>query len=327
LNLPLELTPTDFALDTFASRVAADLQSLPESSTFNHRGHGKLPISNPTPQVFAQEPTSSPVTEPTIQPATEPTPEPALTQPPVESTPEPASETDPTPTVDTSGTNPAVLTRNLTINSEYLKLTTDNYALITNFQYTEPFANNRMSFRFKLPVLATDVLGEDLWGLGDLSGKWSWVATINRKTALVVATELFAPTASEKVLGTGNWVLAPSLIYAFFVNKNIIIAPAYIHNFSFAGDGDRANIHRGDFDLYMVYTSNNRAWWMTSDLGVSFNYETSKFPAFWKLQYGRTLAKLSGGGVLNGFIRPSIGVGGDRDFDWSVQVGLSLIGF
>ncbi|NJM27629.1 MAG: hypothetical protein HC856_04210 [Pseudanabaena sp. RU_4_16] len=258
----------------------------------------------------------------TTEPATEPT-----VNPIAETTTEPATETTTKSEVDTSGTNPAVFNRELNFTSEYIKVPTGNYLLATNFNYTEPFADNRMSFRFRVPVVATDVLGRGRFGIGDVQVKWNWVADINPKTAVVVASELYVPTASDRVLGTGKWVLAPSLIYAFFIDKNIIIAPAYVHNFSFTGDSDRADIHRGDFDLYMVYTADDKSWWVTSDLGISFDYQTGKTPAFWKVQYGRNLAKLAGGVALNGFIKPGIGIGGDRTFDWSFQVGLALIGF
>jgi hypothetical protein len=276
-----------------------------------------LPVYSMQAKDLLVQNTTEPIAEPTTKPTTEPV---------TETTTESATEQTTKPEVDTSGTNPVVLTRSTSLNSEYIKLTTGNYSNVTKFTYVEPFANGRMNVVFNVPLVATDVLGEGRFGLGDVSIKWNWVADVNLKTGLVVAAELITPTASDKVLGSGKWVLAPSLIYVFFVNKNIIIAPAYVHNFSFAGDSDRANIHRGDIDLYMVYTADDKSWWVTSDLGISFDYQNGKTPAFWKVQFGRNLAKLSGGGALNGFIKPGIGIGGDRAFDWSIQVGLSMVG-
>ncbi len=268
-----------------------------------------LPVYSMQAKDLLVQNTTEPIAEPTAKPTTE-------------------TATEPTtqPEVDTSGTNPVVLTRGANFNNEYIKLTAGNYSNVTKFTYVEPFANGRMNVVFNLPFVANDVLGEGRFGLGDVSVKWNWVADVNLKTGLVVATELTTPTASDRVLGSGKWTLAPSLIYVFFVNKNIIIAPAYIHNFSFAGDSDRANIHRGDFDLYVVYTADDKSWWVTSDLAVSFDYQNGKTPAAWKVQYGRNLAKLPSGGALNGFIKPGLGIGGDRAFDWSIQVGLSLVG-
>jgi hypothetical protein len=245
-------------------------------------------------------------------------------------TPAPPAQMTTTPEIapaDTSGTNPAVLIRTLTLSNEYLRLPTGNYSNITNFRFAEPFADGRMNIRFTVPVVATDVLGDGNFGLGDIGVKWNWVADLNAKTALLFSTELIAPTASKNVLGTGKWVLAPAVTYAFFVNKNIIVAPAYIHNFSIAGDGNRENVHRGDFDLYVVYTSDDKSWWLTSDLTLSLNYQNGKLPASWEVQYGLNLAKLPGGGALNAYIKPGIGIGGDRFYDWNLEVGISIIGF
>jgi hypothetical protein len=272
-----------------------------------------LPVYSTQAKDLLVQNTPESIAEPTVKPTTE-----TITETTTELTTEPE--------VDTSGTNPVVLTRGASLNSEYIKLTTGNYSNVTKFTYVEPFANGRMNVVFNVPLVANDVLGEGRFGLGDASIKWNWVADVNLKTGFVVAAELITPTASDRVLGSGKWIFAPSLIYVFFVNKNIIIAPAYIHNFSFAGDSDRADIHRGDFDLYMVYTADDKSWWVTSDLAISFDYQSGKVPAAWKVQFGRNLAKLSGGAALNGFVKPGIGIGGDRAFDWSLQVGLSLVG-
>jgi hypothetical protein len=70
---------------------------------------------------------------------------------------------------------------------------------------------------------------------------------------LITSGELGAPTASEDVLGSGKWTIAPGITWANFLSPEIIVAPAYVHTFSFAGDNDRGDINRGDFDLYFVY--------------------------------------------------------------------------
>lgn len=230
-------------------------------------------------------------------------------------------------TADNSGTNPAVLSRTASISNEYRFLTTDDYYDVTLLRYSEPLGDGSTSLRFTLPVNATDIPGNDEVGLGDISAKFTWVPYVDRSQAFIVSGEVFAPTASEEVLGSGKWIFAPGIVWANFVSPNVIIAPAYVHNFSFAGDDDRAAVNRGDFDLYVVYKADSKLWWITSDLTVSYDFETDRIPASWEVAFGRNLARLDGGGAVNGYIRPGIGLGKDRALDYNVEVGLSIVGF
>ena len=128
-------------------------------------------------------------------------------------------------------------------------------------------------------------------------------------------------------LGEGKWVAAPGLTYVRFLSREVIVAPALIHNFSFAGDDDRPDVSRTDFDLYVVYRPQGKRWWITSDITVSHDFETDVTPVSWELNIGRNLAKLAGGAALNGYIRPGIGIGADRPYDANIEVGLSLVNF
>ena len=230
---------------------------------------------------------------------------------------------------DTSGTNPAVLTRTLQISNEYRFLPDDSYFNQTLIRYTEPFLDGKASVRLTVPLDATDftLTGEDEFGLGDIAAKFSWIPHVSRRQAFVLSTEVFAPTASEDVLGTGKWVVAPGLTWAYFASPEIIIAPAYIHNLSFAGDDDRADVNRGDFDLYLVYRPHGERWWITSDTTVSHDFENDVTPVSQEIAFGRNLAKLDSGAAVNGYIRPGVGIGNDRPYDFNIEVGISLVGF
>lgn len=228
---------------------------------------------------------------------------------------------------DTSGTNPAVLTRTLSFSNEYRFLPGDEYYDITNVRYTEPFFDGKASSRLTLPLDATNLTGDDEFGLGDIAAKFSWIPYLSRRQAFILSTEIYAPTASEDVLGTGKWVAAPGLTWAYFASPEVIIAPAYIQNFSFAGDGDRANVNRGDFDLYVVYKPHAKRWWLTSDLTASYDFEAETAPMSWEVALGFNLGKLANGGAINGYIRPGIGIGNDRPYDYNMEVGVSLVSF
>lgn len=228
---------------------------------------------------------------------------------------------------DTSGTNPAVLTRTLQISNEYRFLPGGEYYDQMLIRYTEPFWAGKGSVRLTLPVEATDLADDDEVGIGDIAAKFSWIPHVDRHQAFVLSTEVYAPTASEDVLGTGKWVVAPGLTWAYFASPEVIIAPAYIQNLSFAGEDDRADVNRGDFDFYVVYRPHGKRWWITSDTTVSHDFEADATPVSWEVAFGRNLAALEGGAALNGYIRPGVGIGNDRPYDFNIEVGVSLVNF
>ena len=129
---------------------------------------------------------------------------------------------------------------------------------------------------------------------------------------IVSGASLGRATASEDVLGSGKWTFAPGVTWANFLTPEIIIAPAYVHTILFAGDGDRAEINRGDFDLYTVYKPRGERWWLTTDLTASYDFESKRTPVSFELSVGRNLAVLENGAAVNGYIRPGVGIGEDR---------------
>jgi hypothetical protein len=228
---------------------------------------------------------------------------------------------------DNSGTNPAVQSRNLTISNEFRDLNGDKFFNVTDFKYTEPLGDGTSSMRWTVPFDGTNLLGSNKYGLGDISAKLSWVPYITKRQAFILSAELYAPTATNDLFGTGKWVIAPGLTWANFLSPEVIVAPAYIHNFSFAGDGSRTDVNRGDFDLYVVYKPQAKTWWITSDTTVSHDFENAATPISWELNFGHLLTKLNNGGAVNGYIRPGIGIGADRPYNFNIEVGISVINY
>lgn len=228
---------------------------------------------------------------------------------------------------DTSGTNPAVITTTLSLSNEYRFLPGGDYYDQMLFRFTQPFADGKAGVRLTLPLDATNAAGNGEFGIGDISAKVSWIPYVSRQQAFVLSGEIYAPTASQDVLGTGKWVAAPGITWAWFASREIIIAPAYIQNFSFAGDGDRANVNRGDFDLYAVYRPQGKRWWLTSDLTVSHDFEADATPMTWEIQLGWNVAQLNNGAAVNAYVRPGVGIGRDRPYDANIEAGISLVNF
>jgi hypothetical protein len=228
---------------------------------------------------------------------------------------------------DKSGTNPAVLMRSFGFSAEYLDLPSADHLTVTNLKFSEPFDDGKMSLRFNVPLIDSHVGGHDDSGIGDIGVKWNYIPYLTKKDAALISAEISLPTASHDSIGSDKWVFSPGITYAYFLSKNVIIAPAYVHNISFAGNDNRSDVHRSDLDLYLVYTADDKSWWLTSDLTLSIDYNNhNKTPASWEVQYGRTLGKLAGG-ALNGYVKPGIGIGSDRNNDWNIEIGFSLVGF
>ena len=226
---------------------------------------------------------------------------------------------------DKTGTNPLNFQNTLSLKNEFSRIG-DNYANFTRLIYSQPLRPN-LKLGVEVPLLASDVSGADEFGLSDIVIKSSWIPYATKTMGLALGVDLTMPTATKDVLGSGKWQLAPSLTVAFFLPHNIIFAPAYKHGFSFAGEDDRADIHTGTLDFYLVWKFDQNRQWLTLDPTFLFDYKNDRYEsATVRLNYGRVLGKV-GEAVLSGFIKPGVGIGHDRPNDWSIEAGLSLIGF
>jgi hypothetical protein len=228
---------------------------------------------------------------------------------------------------DKSGTNPAKLTRSLNITNEFRWLDRSRWHNQTQFRFSQPFSNDTMNVQIKAPLVSTNLDGgRQLTGVGDIGLKWNWVAYIDRSQGVVLSAEVTAPTASEKVMGGGKWLFAPGITYAVFLSPEWILAPALVYTSSFAGDDKRSSVSRVDLDIYTVYRPKGQNWWLTSDLTVGYDFIARKIPATYKLALGTNIGKI-GDAAVNLSIQPGIGIGIDKPIKYSIQAGLSVVGF
>jgi hypothetical protein len=241
--------------------------------------------------------------------------------------PDAMAQTEASEPKDKSGTNPAQLTRSFQLGADLRWLANGRWFHQPNIRYTEPFADDKMSITIKLPFALTNVdRGRNLLGFADVSAKWTWVAYLDQRQAIVPSFEITAPTASEKVMGVGRWTASPGLTYAMFLSPEWILAPAAVYVTSFGGDKNRANVSRLDTDLYAVYKPQGQRWWVTQDLTISRDFITRKWPASYKVALGINLGRI-GDAAVNLALRPGIGIGVDKPFRYSFEVNLSVVGF
>lgn len=184
-----------------------------------------------------------------------------------------------------------------------------------------------MHLRLKAPLAYTDAAGDDEFGLGDMLLRYNWLAHVDSKQGVLLAAELTADSATEDALGRGKWIIGPSLTYAMFLSRSVIFAPAYQHNISFAGEESRKDVNESVIDLYMVFTAGDKKSWLIVDPTLVIDWETEQNTPFSiEAEYGRNVGTLWGG-ALNVFMRPGMGIGQDRPYDWNIEVGFTVVGF
>jgi hypothetical protein len=228
---------------------------------------------------------------------------------------------------DKSGTDPTKFLRTLGLRNEYQRLPNDKTFNVTTFTYIEPFADGRMNLRLKAPFAYTDATGDDEFGLSDLSLRYNWLAYVDATQGLLLGADLTADTASDDVLGRGKWTIGPSVTYAMFLSPTMIFAPAYQHNISFAGDEDRKEVNESVIDFYMVFTAQDKTSWLIVDPTLIVDWETEQnTPLTLEVEYGRNVGSLLGG-AFNLYVRPGVGIGQDRPYDWNIEVGCTVVGF
>ena len=252
---------------------------------------------------------------------------------------------------DKSGTNPLNLQRTFALSNEFDGVNGTAHIDMTRLRYTEAFAPN-FSVRLELPFVAAYAafandsavgggnaaaspsdggnLGKSRdfsrFGLGDMVLKTTYIPFLDHTGGVALSAELGMPTASYTALGTGKWTFSPSITYGMFLSPTMILAPSYKQSFSIAGDAGRKTINNGAIDLYYVIIL-DKTQSITIDPMYLPDYNAGNYAgAALKVNYSHFLAKV-GDGALNGYIKPGIGIGQDKPYGWSIEAGVTLIGF
>ncbi len=239
---------------------------------------------------------------------------------------------------DKTGTNPMNFTFDARLYNEYRWLNTagDGYQNLTTFEFRAPFASGKWQFRGKARgvILKADVTGNgtddvDESGFGDIDLRFMTIPYMNlkKRSAVALGIEFFLNTASEDALGTGTTIVAPLIFYAYFnpFGPGSIFVPGYQHKFSVDEDDGRSDVHEGLFDFFMVKTWNKNQFWGFIDPQILLDYENSIEFMLLEIQAGMMTDKYFGTKGHSAYIMPSFGVGADRPYDFSLEVGYKII--
>jgi hypothetical protein len=172
--------------------------------------------------------------------------------------------------------------------------------------------------RFEVPIAATDFPGTPRRvGLGDVYGQILLVPHLTRTGAFVIGTGLLMPTASNRVLGTGKWVLAPATAPVWFFGRRGMFFVKFQDFVSIGGNADRPDINFLLTTPTFIHKGIGR-WWVLADSEMKTN---------WKRE-ARTGVKTGvqvGRGVSARFgiwVKPEVWWGPNRDGRWNLKFGL-----
>lgn len=235
---------------------------------------------------------------------------------------------------DKTGTNPVNFTFDARLYNEYRWLNTagDGGQNLTTFEFRAPFASDKWQFRGKLRAVdlkadfnndGTDDVDE--FGFGDIDLRFMTVPYFNlkKKFAVALGVEFFLNTASEDALGAGATSVAPLIFLGFFnpIGPGSVLFPGYQHTFSIDEDDGRDRVNSGLIDLFLVQTFKENKYWAYVDPQVVLDYENDDYFMLLELQGGMMVGPKG----HSTYIMPSFGVGGDRPYDFSIEVGYKIV--
>jgi hypothetical protein len=239
---------------------------------------------------------------------------------------------------DKTGTNPMNFTFDARLYNEYQWLNTPGGGghNITTAEFRAPFAGGKWQFRGKIrgEFLNADLNNDgnddiDESGFGDMDLRFMTIPYLNlkKKMAVALGAEFFLPTASEDALGTGAWTVSPLIFLGFFnpLGPGSIIVPGYQHKISVYEDDGRDQVHQGLIDFFIVKTWSDNQYWGYIDPQILLDYENDKEFMLLELQAGMMTDKYFGTKGHSVYILPSFGVGVDRPYDFSIEVGYKIV--
>ncbi|UNK58392.1 hypothetical protein MNQ95_04655 [Pseudoxanthomonas daejeonensis] len=116
-----------------------------------------------------------------------------------------------------------------------------------------------------------------------------------------------------------------TFIYARFLPRGIF-APALVHSFDLGGDWQRAEVDITTFDFYYVPKLADPDWFVTVDPSLNFDWENDRRFIGLAVTFGRSVGHAFGG-LAQLYAKPTVLAGSERPGDFSVEVGVKVLGF
>jgi hypothetical protein len=235
---------------------------------------------------------------------------------------------------DKTGTNPLNFTYDARLYDEYRWLNTegDGSQNLLTAELRAPFAGGKWQFRGK--VRRVDLKADfnndgfddvDEGGFGDTDIRFMTIPyfDLQRRLGVAAGVEFFLDTASEEALGTGATSVAPFIFVAFFnpLGPGSIFVPGYQHTISVDEDDGRDSVNQGLVDMFLVKTFSANKYWAYVDPQVILDFEQDEEFMLIELQAGMMVGP-KGHSI---WAMPSFGVGTDRPYDVSLEIGYKIV--
>jgi hypothetical protein len=234
---------------------------------------------------------------------------------------------------DKTGTNPMNFTFDARLYNEtqWLNNSGDGTRSIQTAEFRAPFAGGKWQFRGKARGVdlnnnlggARDV---DTYGMGDTDLRFMTIPYM-KKFAVATGVEFFLDTASQDPLGSGADSVGPFVFLGIFnpIGKGSILVPGYQHIISFNEDSGRNNVAQGLIDMFLVKTWANNQYWGYIDPQILLDYENNVEYMLLEIQAGMMTDKYFNTKGHSVYVMPSLGVGTDRPYDWSLEAGYKIV--
>lgn len=250
-----------------------------------------------------------------------------------------AEETKAAESSDKTGTNPINFTFDARGYNEYQWLNTagDGWQNLTTFEFRVPVADGKWQFRTRLRSAAIEadlnddgIDDVDEWGFGDMDLRILTVPYVDmsRKMAIATGLEVFLPTASEDVLGANALSFGPQVFGVFFKPFGgffDLIAPAYQHKFSVYEERGVNNVHQGLIDLFLLKTFGNKKKWALINPQTVIGYKNDREFMLVEAEVGTMLDDILSTKGHSVYMRPSVGIGHDRPYDFTLEAGYKIV--
>jgi len=235
---------------------------------------------------------------------------------------------------DKTGTNPLNFTFDARLYDEYRWLNTDgdgSQNLVTA-EFRAPFASGKWQIRAKVRSVNLKAdFNDDGFndvsqsGFGDTDIRIMTVPylSMEKMMGVAVGVEAFIDTASEDALGAGATSLAPFIFLGFFnpIGPGSIFVPGYQHTFSIDEADGVSEVSQGLIDMFLVKTWSENRYWGYVDPQIVLDYKEHTEFMLLEIQAGMMLGR-AGHSI---WAMPSFGVGTDRPYDFSLEIGYKIV--
>jgi hypothetical protein len=235
---------------------------------------------------------------------------------------------------DKTGTNPLNFQYDARLYNEYRWLNTegDGGQNLLTAEFRAPFASGKWQVRGKVRRVdlkadfdndGIDDVNEGGFGDTDIRLMTIPYMSLERRLGVALGAEFFLDTASDEALGDGATSVAPFIFLAFFnpFGPGSIFVPGYQHFVSIDEDDGRDSVNRALIDMFMVKTFKANKYWAYADPQVIIDFEQDKEYMLLELQGGMMVGP-TGHSI---WAMPSFGLGTDRPYDFSLEVGYKIV--